>query len=754
MKHILPFWILSLLLSPASAGLFDDDELLPVEQAFAVTATAPEAETIQLDWQVADGYYLYRDKLKFASQTEGIKLGLPTLPAGKVKHDEFFGEVETYRGNIRISIPVTRSQDSPDTLALQVASQGCADRGVCYPPHKQILNIKLPAREPAASATAIKTLSNLGISFGLGDEDELLPADEAFRLDVEVADPNTLVARWDIADGYYLYRDKFAATAADDSPVTPQPLQMPAGEKKHDEFFGDIEVYHNRAEARIPLKRTSKDSTEVAFTFAYQGCAERGVCYPPIKKIINVLLPEAAAATNAGNPGGTQAVNLQTTAAPLSEQDALAKRLIEGNTLLTLLAFFGFGLLLAFTPCVFPMIPILSSIIVGQGEKMSPRRGFILSSVYVLAMALTYTAAGVIAGLFGQNLQAAFQNPWILSSFAIVFVLLAFSMFGFYELQMPAALQSRLTAVSNRQKGGNLGGVAVMGFLSALIVGPCVAAPLAAALIVIGQTGNAVLGGMALFALSIGMGAPLIAIGTGAGKILPRAGSWMDAIKAVFGVLLLAVAIWMLERILPGAITLMLWAVLLIVSSIYMGALTAITDTSSGWRKFWKGAGLVTLVYGILLLTGAATGGSDPLRPLANLNLGATGNNAVAAQSHIQFRRVSSVADLDRELALARSQQKPVMLDFYADWCVSCKEMEKYTLAKPEVQQALSHMTLLQADVTANSDADKALLKKYRLVGPPSMIFYDSNGQELPAMRLVGYIKADRFIEHLKPLRP
>lgn len=753
MKHIIPFCIFYLLLNPAYAGLFDDDELLPVEQAFAVSAEAPKAESVQLNWQVAEGYYLYRDKLKFVSNTDGIRLGLPVLPAGKVKHDEFFGDVETYRGTIRITLPITRAKDAPDTLALQVASQGCADRGVCYPPHKQILNIKLPAQTASTAGKAIKTLSSLGINFGLGDEDELLPADQAFQLDVKVADPQTLIARWDIAAGYYLYRDKFSATAATDSPAIPQPLQMSPGEKKTDEFFGDIEVYHNQAEARIPLTRTNSKRTEAAITLAYQGCAERGVCYPPIKKVINILLPEAAAAGVADSRIDKSSAAAAKTAAPLSEQDALAKRLIEGNTLGTLLVFFGFGLLLAFTPCVFPMIPILSSIIVGQGEKITPKHGFILSSVYVLAMALTYTAAGVIAGLFGQNLQAAFQNPWVLSSFAFVFVLLAFSMFGFYDLQMPAALQSRLTAVSNRQKGGKLGGVAIMGFLSALIVGPCVAAPLAAALIVIGQTGNAVLGGMALFALSIGMGAPLIAIGTGAGKLLPKAGAWMDAIKAVFGVMLLAVAIWMLERILPGAITLTLWAALLIVSSIYMGALTSVTDTTSGWKKFWKGSGLVTLVYGVLLLTGAATGASDPLRPLSNLGLASNAGNS-AAQSHIAFKKITSVDELERELVLSKSQQKPVMLDFYADWCVSCKEMEKYTFSKPEVQQALAPVTLLQADVTANSDADKALLKKYKLVGPPSIIFYDASGQEQPAMQLVGYIKADRFLEHLKPLQP
>ncbi|MCO6414534.1 MAG: protein-disulfide reductase DsbD, partial [Thiogranum sp.] len=578
-------------------------------------------------------------------------------------------------------------------------------------------------------------------------EDELLPADEAFRLNVEVTGPERLAADWDIAEGYYLYRHTFEFAVEPDSGISLLPAQLNDGKKKTDEFFGNIEVYYRQATAGIPFERRTAQAVPVKLTVKYQGCAERGVCYPPITKVVDLLVPAADAAgivtTTAAAANGAPA---------LSEQDALARRLIEGNLLATLLVFFGSGLLLAFTPCVFPMIPILSSIIVGQGKDISAARGFTLSLVYVLAMAVTYTVAGVLAGMFGENLQAYFQDPWILSAFATVFVLLALSMFGFYELQMPAFIQSRLTEASNRQRGGNLTGVAIMGFLSALIVGPCVAAPLMAALIVIGQTGDAVLGGMALFALSMGMGAPLVAIGTGAGRILPKAGPWMDSIKAVFGVLLLAVAIWMLERILPAAVTLVLWAALLILSSIYMRALDGLPVEASGWSRLWKGLGVVALVYGVLLLIGAASGGRDPLQPLQGVFAGQGGFAQSAQQAHLPFQRVKSVADLEQELASARQRQQPVMLDFYADWCVSCKEMEKYTFAKAEVQQALSGVLLLQADVTANDEADKALLKRFNLIGPPGIVFFDETGKERKELTVVGYKPADAFIEHVDRL--
>ena len=742
------YWILALLsgwMSVTQAG-FSDSDLLPAEEAFALEASASGTDRIVARWNIADGYYLYRSKFRFSTDTDGIRLGEAGYPAGKIKQDEFFGEIETYRKQVAIEIPVIRDAGAPDSFELKVTSQGCADIGVCYPPHTQRVALNLPAAEPAprAGGSALKSLAELGSGGAFGGEDELLPAEQAFQPQVEVLDASTLAASWLIADGYYLYRHKFEFVLEPVEGVTLLPAELPEGEHKTDEFFGEIQVFHNEAKARIPLQRSTTAETPLKLTLKYQGCAEIGVCYPPMSRSFDLLLPAADAAA-------APATSAQP-AAPLSEQDAIAKRLTEGGLLTTLLAFFGFGLLLAFTPCVFPMIPILSSIIVGQGPHITVRKSFVLSLVYVLAMAATYTVAGVIAGKFGHNLQAAFQNPWILSSFAAVFVLLSLSMFGFYDLQMPSSIQHRLTEISNRQRGGNLVGVAIMGFLSALIVGPCVAAPLAGALIYIGQTGDAVLGGLALFCLSLGMGAPLILIGIGAGKLLPKAGVWMDKVKAVFGVLMLAVAIWLLERILPAPVTLALWAALLVLSSIYLGALDALPVEASGWSRLWKGVGVISLVYGVLLLIGAASGARDPLQPLQGLYAGESSAASASAEAHLPFQRIKTSDDLDRELATAKQRGQAVMVDFYADWCISCKEMERYTFAKPEVQQALSGMLLLQADVTANDEADRALLKRFSLIGPPSILFYDETGAERPELRLVGFKPADEFVQHVGKL--
>jgi thiol:disulfide interchange protein DsbD len=398
------------------------------------------------------------------------------------------------------------------------------------------------------------------------------------------------------------------------------------------------------------------------------------------------------------------------------------------------------------------MIPILSGIIAGQGDSITTRKAFFLSLAYVLAMALTYAVVGVIAGMFGANLQATFQNPWVLTVFAGVFVALALSMFGFYDLQLPSSVQSKLAEISNKQEGGTLFGAAIMGALSALIVGPCVAPPLMGALIFIGQTGDAVLGFFALLGLGLGMGAPLLAIGTSAGKLLPRAGGWMDAVKAVFGVLLLAVAILLVERILPAAVAMLLWGLLLIASGVYMGALTSLTAESGGWAKLWKSIGLALLVYGMLMLVGAAAGGKDTIQPLRGL---APAGGSAAAAAHAEFKRIKTVEDLDREVAAAAAAGKPVMLDFYADWCVSCKEMERYTFPEPEVVAAMEKFVLLQADVTANDAEDKALMQgRFGLPGPPAMMFFDASGEELRGYRLVGFVPAEEFAAHLREIAP
>jgi thiol:disulfide interchange protein DsbD len=439
----------------------------------------------------------------------------------------------------------------------------------------------------------------------------------------------------------------------------------------------------------------------------------------------------------------------------LAEQDRLALMLTQ-KPVIAILLFFVLGLGLALTPCVFPMIPILSSIIVGQGEGLTTRKAFTLSLVYVLAMALTYTGAGVIAGLFGENLQAAFQNPWIISSFVAIFALLSLSMFGFYDLQIPSSWQSKLSEISNRQEGGTLLGVGIMGFLSALIVGPCVAAPLAGALLVIGQTGDAVLGGAALFSLSLGMGMPLLAIGTSAGKILPRAGTWMNAIKAVFGVLLLAVGIWMLERIVPAQVAMLLWATLLIISAIYMGALDSLGVDATGWAKLWKGTGMIGLVYGVVLMLGVFSGGDNMWQPLQHLRFagGAMPGTVAGSEQHLEFKRIKGVEGFNAALAEARQQGKPVMLDFYADWCVECIRMEKTTFANPAVQQSLGNVVALQADVTDNDAEDKALLKHFGLIGPPAILFFDAGGREQRNFRIVGYKDSGEFTAHLERALP
>ena len=769
MKHRwLPLLLGLLFLSPA-AHAQSADNLLPPHQAFKFSAKAVGPDTVHVHWTVADGYYMYRKRIKLHADTPGVKLGDFTLPEGKVKHDEFVGDVQTYRHQLDVDIPVQRKAGAPRTFQLVAVSQGCADAGVCYPPLTDRVKLTLPQPPAQQAASAASPGANPGggalnsVGGGLGGAGggEFLEPDKAFRFSTRVAGPDTVVAHWKIADKYYLYRSKFKFSLADAKGVTLGAVDLPQGQTKDDEFLGRVQVFHHRAEARLPLNRTESGPTTVDLKVTYQGCAEAGICYPPMHKTVALKLPAAggggggAAGTTRTppEPAGASGQTPATPAPPVSEQDRLAQLLTTSPLWLSLGIFFGLGVGLAFTPCVFPMIPILSSIVVGQGERITTLRAFTLSVVYVLAMAVTYTAAGVLVAEAGQNIQAMFQNPWILSSFAALFVVLSLSMFGFYDLQMPGFLQSKLSEISNRQQGGTLIGVAIMGFLSALIVGPCVAAPLAGALLVIGQTGDAVLGGSALFALSLGMGVPLLVVGTGAGQLLPRAGDWMKPIKAVFGVLLLAVAIWMLERILPGPVTMILWAALLMVSSIFMGALDSLGPDATGWRRFWKGTGLVMLIYGGVLLIGATAGGSDPFQPLHRFAV-TSGPGAQASASetggHLDFRRVKSVADVRQAVAATARQNRPAMLDFYADWCVSCKEMEKYTFSKPQVRKALDNAVLLQADVTDNTVADKALLKHFGLIGPPSILFFGPDGQERRGYRVVGFMNASKFAAHVE----
>jgi len=753
-RYWLSILLLGLLLFPALAQAVFDDDLLDPDDAFALSAEVVDADTIRLTWNIADGYYMYREQFEFEPESEGLELGEARIPDGEVKDDEFFGRVETYRHEVSIELPITAAAST--AIELTARSQGCADLGVCYPPHFQSVSLELPGLPGDAEAAEEEpgALDDLGALAGdLGAADDLLEPEQAFAASAEPISQNAVILRFDIAEGYYLYRDQLEVRIAEGDGIELGPVNLPEGQIEQDEFFGESQVYRDEVEFLVPVLRDADDPADITLAVDYQGCADAGVCYPPLTQEVAVtfgadLAAEADPDTLAALEDDAPAE--EAPAAPVTEQDRIAAQLADGHIWLVALAFFGFGLLLTFTPCVFPMIPILSNIIIGQ-KNLTTRKAFLISLVFVLAMALTYTIAGVLAGLAGANLQAAFQNPWVIGVFVAIFIALAMSMFGFYELQMPAGIQSRLSNLSNKQEGGTLVGAGIMGFLSALIVGPCVTAPLVGALLYISQTGDAVLGGIALFALSMGMGAPLLAIGTSAGRLLPKAGPWMDTVKAVFGVGLLGIGIWLLERVIPGEVAMFLWAVLLIVTAIYMGALQSLPEGSSGWRSLWKGFGLVLLVYGILLMIGASTGGKDVFRPLATLTQPAVTTTAEpGAPTEMEFTLIDSLEDLEREVERARENGQPVFLDFYADWCVDCVRLERTTFQDPRVIRAMADVHLLKADVTANTSEHRELMRAFNLFGPPAMIFYDTDGNELPGYRQVGFLNADRFLAHVE----
>ncbi|MFZ5558928.1 MAG: protein-disulfide reductase DsbD [Pseudomonadota bacterium] len=569
-------------------------------------------------------------------------------------------------------------------------------------------------------------------------EEELLPPDEAFKASMRAADASTVIADFVPAKGYYLYRDKFAFTVVEPAGASIAQVTLPPGKVKDDPLFGKTEVFTDPVAVTVALAGAATD--RVTIKAAYQGCNEPiGVCYPPIEKTFEVALAGLAAAS-AAPP-----------AAPQSEDEQIAGLLRGGSFWLIVLSFLGFGLLLAFTPCVLPMIPILSGIIAGQGRKVTKMRGFTLSAAYVLGMAITYAIAGMAAGMSGAMLQATLQNPWVLGTFALIFVLLALSMFGFYELQLPTALQSRLAETSNKMGGGHYAGVFTMGVLSAVIVGPCVAAPLAGALLYINQTRDMLLGGAALFAMALGMGVPLLAVGASAGALLPRAGAWMESVKRFFGVLLLGVAIYMISPVIPAVVHMLLWAALLIVSAIYLHAIDPLPPGASGYRKLWKGVGVISLLVGVALLAGALAGGRDVLQPLAGFR-GAGGEApgpgaAVAASpGGLKFEKVGSLAELESRV---QGAGRYVMLDFYADWCISCKEMERFTFSDGRVQAKLADVLLLKADVTLNTAEHQALLKRFNLFGPPGILFFDPQGREVPGIKVVGFQDADKFLATL-----
>ena len=727
---------LAALLALVTGLAAQEQDFLKPELAYRYAAV-DTGDVIEVDWAIEDGYYLYKKKLSFASNSSDVVFGDYELPEGLAHEDEYFGAQQVYRERFYVSIPYTVVGDRPDSFELQVKSQGCADLGLCYPPQTWVSDVPLVKTATTDSTTGNKV--EFGSNFGASGD--FLPPDEAFKPHVEALDGNTVEISFQIAPGYYLYKDKISANSESDTVRLGQ-IELPPGKVHSDEYFGDTEVFYDEAFGKVSLARATPDAMDLNIEVGFQGCADGGICYPPITRTLSVSLPTATAA------GALPAERIS--APPQSEQARLADLITNASLWLVLATFFGAGLLLALTPCVLPMVPILSGIIAGEGDNVSPIRGFSLALSYVMGMALVYTAAGIAAAAVGVQLQAIFNQPWVLVLFAGLFVVLALGMFGLFEMQMPSSIQSKLATVSGNQKTGTMVGAFVMGALSSLIVTACVAPPLVATLTVIGQTGDMLRGGAALFALSLGMGAPLLLVGASAGKLLPKAGAWMNAVKNAFGFMMLALAVWMLSRILPATVTLALWGILIFMLGVFMGGLTTLSPESSGNQKLGKGFGLLAIIYGAVLLLGSLAGGDSLLRPLAGMGgIAGGGTAAVAQHNELVFQRIKTTEDLDRALLSAAAEGKTTMLDFYADWCVSCKEMEAYTFTDAGVQAALSNTVLLQADVTANDDADQALLKRFGVFGPPTIIFFDRSGMQRHGYEVVGYMKAEAFAEHL-----
>lgn len=732
MQKILRTLMLLALFATPLVALAQDDKPKRAEEVYRY-AVFDTGDALEIDWAIDDGYYLYKNKLGFESATGSVRLSAPRLPEGLPHEDEFFGKQQVYRENFYVSIPYRVDGERPATMDLVIKSQGCWDGGICYPPQVWTEQVELrQADKPKLD------LATVGQSGGLGGS-EFVPVDEAFKPVLIPVDGNTVELSFRITDGYYLYKDKISVNALSDN-VQLGRLDLPEGKSKWDEFFGESEVYYEDVFAKLPLARATRESMELELEVNFQGCAEGGLCYPPTTRVVSTTLPEATSITDLAS--------LPSRNEPVTEQGKLVEIIKNSSIWVTVGVFFGFGLLLAFTPCVLPMVPILSGIIAGQGDNVSAMRGFALAFTYVMGMALVYTAAGIAAVAAGAQVQAVFNQPWALSLFAGLFVLLAIAMFGGYDLQMPNAIQSRIAALSGSQKSGTTVGAFIMGALSALIVTACVAPVLVAALAFMAQTGDYLRGGTALFAMSMGMGAPLLLVGAAQGHFLPKAGAWMVAVKVAFGFMFLALAVWMLSRFLDGTITLTLWAVLTIITGVFMGGLTTLTADSSPVQKLGKGLGFIAIIWGLLMLLGAFTGGTNPLKPLATVNLGS--GTIVAEEKHLEFKRIKTVADLDREIAAAAAAGKTAMLDFYADWCVSCIEMEEYTFTDEGVQAVLADTVLLQADVTKNDDEDQELRKRFGVFGPPTIIFFGTDGQQRHGYEVVGFMKAKDFSEHIQ----
>jgi len=721
LKSLISLLGLSVLAAGSSAALaIGEDEFLPPEQAFKYTASADESQ-VTIEWQATKGYYLYKKRMGLSAATPGVTVGESVYPKGEVHKDDYFGEQEVFRGTFKVTAPLTGAKPG-DTVALKLKWQGCADAGLCYPPSTWDANVKVAA-SGLHKATADKIFDERAKAPVEGEEEYLDP-DVAFVLTAEAKSTNNVQLNWRIADGYYLYKKRISLEPADAArPVGA--IVLPKGLPHSDEYFGEQEIYEQSLDASFSVPPSASKTVDVKVT--YQGCAKAGLCYPPITKMLNVSLegaPTTMTSSGAGPSDGGY----------VSEQDSFTARLATGSLFIVFVIGYIGGLLMGFTPCVLPMVPILTGIIAGSGN-VTPKRAFMLSLSYVAGIAAIYVVMGILMGMVGQkvNLNAVFNQPIFLVPFALLFVVLASSMFGAFTIEMPSFIQSKLSDASNKQRAGTFIGVGVMGALSALIVSACVAPVLIGALAFIAKGGSMLRGAIAMLAIALGMGTPLLLVGASAGALLPRAGAWMETVKNLFGVAFLLVSAWLLNRIITGWGGMLLWAAPVVALAI---TLWRAKSKSPRTLMAMRAIGSIAAFYGVLLVAGSALGGTNPLKPFPQL---------AAKQDQLAFKRIKTLEDLEREVAAAKASGKSVMLDFYADWCVSCKEMEHNTFTEKEVQDVLANTVLLQADVTANDDADKALLQHFGIFGPPTIAFYGADGTEKRNFRVVGFMKAAEF---------
>ncbi|NYT52699.1 MAG: protein-disulfide reductase DsbD [Candidatus Vesicomyosocius endoextente] len=723
-----------------------ENDLLPVNKAFIFKAELVNNK-ILLNWKIKKNYFLYKEKIKISADFSA-QLGNAKFPKTKIRNDEFFGKIGIYRDNVIVVIPILKK--GAKSILLTVNYQGCSDLGVCYPPITKSVVLDISSiNSTSLDNNSLNLLSQVTnkiqslVKNNILTSGKPLSVDNAFKFSVVAINDNTLLAKWDISQEYYLYHNKFLF---DIKGAKFGNIVVSKGKIKNDKFIGEIEVHKDVLEVEIPL--TDINTKSITLIIKYQGCWEGGVCFSPQEKTINIMLP-----SQTNNPKINILSEKKSIYTPnivqikLNKTDQITALFQQDNILLILASFFGFGLLLSLTPCVFPMIPILSGIIIGQKAKVSTKKALIMSIVFVLSMSIAYSIVGVFAGYFGENLQVLFQAPWVLSIFSLIFVTLAFSMFGYYEIQLPTRLQEKITKINNDQEGGHLISVAVMGFLSALIIGPCVTPPLAGILIYIGQTGDALLGGISLFIMSLGMGSLLIVVGAGISK-LPKADGWMENVKYVFGILMLAIAIYLLDRIISPLTSLILWAMLITISPIAMGTLNTQINTSKPWQRIFKALGLIILGYGILLWILVARGGGDMLQPLSSWK----SSNVGTESNHLKFKQIKSISNLEEVLAQAKNNNQIVMLDFYANWCISCKELELFIFSNAYIVNEMSDIIALQVDVTENNINDKALMKRFNIVGPPAILFF-KNGIENRSQRIIGDINAQNFLSHLNKIK-